>query len=450
MSQDTNNSSLKSEAYMKYIDSLKKGESMYFDVEEIIDIAQDFQTDGQFDSALHVVETGLQQHPNDEDLELMVVLYLLYLNRLNEAAEKLEPYKEQNTPVVIHLKFGLKVLKGQERGALKMLLKHLRQHDITSYQWDYIFTDFKEDINFDVDISDYLYDTARLIDNDPNTLSNIAAELAIVNHIEEAIEIAEKTLDLDAYDIRAWQILARCHFDMQNTEKALEACEFGIAIDENNPILHFTRGYIRLLNSEYKLAIEDLKMYLDIVEGRIEYPAIDFNADDPIINMQIQIAYDIIAQAYNLNNDPQHEIEYLEKTDLYAARDPKIILRIAAALLTWGDLPMALERIEEGLEVYPKNTDMLAFKTSVLTSMHRFDEAFETLGQLNKISPRAKHFWLARAELALHLNKNDEADKAYRRLLKLKPKDKTLQELLTTYFTCIGDNDALEEIKKLG
>ena len=76
------------------------------------------------------------------------------------------------------------------------------------------------------------------------------------------------------------------------------------------------------------------------------------------------------------------------------------------------------------------------------------NEALQVLDELIELDPKSKTYLLAKAELSLSLKRYDEADRAYRTLLKLKPKDSTSRELMRAYFEAIGDNEALKKLNK--
>ena len=72
---------------------------------------------------------------------------------------------------------------------------------------------------------------------------------------EQATQAFQLSLDEQPYSIPHWNGLAKCYFAQNETEKAMEAVDFALAIDENNPEALELKGFCHLQNEEYEAAL---------------------------------------------------------------------------------------------------------------------------------------------------------------------------------------------------
>lgn len=83
------------------------------------------------------------------------------------------------------------------------------------------------------------------------------------DHDEQAIYIYNKLIDKNPYDPSYWTGLAKSHFNRQEFEKTIEACDFALAADENFGEAHLMKAhsFFHLENEskaiqEYQLALK--------------------------------------------------------------------------------------------------------------------------------------------------------------------------------------------------
>ena len=437
----------KSDAYYRYRSEQARGFFPYFEVEEIEDIMFDLLDDYLYSEALEVVNMGLKQHKDDEELVKLKILILIHMNCIEEAQSLFSPYKDDGTESTETLNFAFEVAAGRELSAIRRMATRLHKGEMSSLDYVNLIDEMWEEI------SSYgkhraIEAAEKYIHDNTEALARVAAMCMDLNMQKRALPLLEKALDIDAYDIYLWQDLARCAFELRMIDKCEEACEFGIAIDPYNPLLHFVRGFIMASEKEnFEEALESLEVCRKYFEGELQHDEINI----PIRELQAQFSmtYDLLALCYSKLDEIDKAIENYEKLLVRVPDNHEIKFAYTQALLLKGDYPKALEIINEAIKVQKRNTAYLALKASRLASMHSFDEALETLDRLIKIKPKSKSFVLAKAELALGIKKYDVADKAFRKLLTMKPKEETMRRLMKDYFLSIGDNEAIQEIDSL-
>jgi len=79
---------------------------------------------------------------------------------------------------------------------------------------------------------------------------------------EQATQAFQLSLDEHPYSLPHWNGLAKCYFGQNELEKAMEALDFALAIDENNQEALETRGFCHIQNQNYE---EALKIYQQLL-----------------------------------------------------------------------------------------------------------------------------------------------------------------------------------------
>lgn len=437
----------KSEAYYRFRSEQARGVFPYFESDEIEQIVYDLLDDNLAIEALDVLEQGLKYHPDNEQLVKLKILILIHFMRLEEAHTLFSKYENDGTPATETLQFAFEVVEGRSRSAMRKLQTRLRHNQIASIDYinliDEMWTEMPDDVK-----ADYLISSQKLITDNSEALARIGAMLMDLKRFEDAIPALEKSLDIDAYDIYTWQDLTRCAFELQYYDRCFDSCEFGIAIDPKNPLLHFVKGFILLSREHnYKEALESLKLCKDFFEGKIDHEEIGIPSNER--EAQISMTYDMLGQCYSCLDMIDESIACYEVLVKRMPSHHEAMFDLTQRYLDKGDFPKGLGMINKAIKLKPRDTSYLSLKASILASMHCFDEALDTLDRLIKIKPMSKNFLLAKAELALGTHKYEIADNAFRKLLAMKPKEETTKTLMKEYFLSIGDSDALNEIENL-
>lgn len=441
----------KSRAYYQYMIDRVDQKQSYYSADEIGQIAYDLLDEGDAAEALRVCQMGLQQHPDDDYIELVKAKVLLHMHRFDEAERILKSQQDaEDDPFRISIRFGLDIMQGKQEQAYNYLLANLKEGKLLLVEFVDIIDElfdaaFKSVTSAYLQVAYDMYtESGKKEDKLSETYARIGAMMMDCGSMERAIPILEKALDLDAYDVYSWQDLARCQFAMQSFGDCANSCEMGLAIDPKNPIFNFALGYIRYTEGDYKEAVEHLEVSRQFAEGKIEHEELHLERFE--IEQQMIVTYDLLGASYVALEKNE------EAADCYKIlvnRMPNChegYFHLATLMMERGDIRGALEYIDKAIEIEPENTAYLSLRVTLLTDLRRFEEALSGLNDLVKIDPKSKSFLLAQAELSLNLHHYEQADKAYRKLLKLKPSDHTSKELMRAYFESIGDNEALNQI----
>lgn len=433
----------KSDAYYRFCQDRANGNFSYYDSEEIEQIAFDLIDDGNMSDAQYVADMGLKQHPDDESIQKLAIWIYIHSHRVGEAERLFEKIKDDGSEATFRLKFCLMVLHGHPQQALNELTEATKTKFLSPIDWITTIDEMNEAIPLEL-LPKYLLEVSKLDTNTAESLARIGAKLMDCDKLDKAIVVLEKALDIDTYDIYTWQDLARCYFELGDMKRATEACDYGIAIEPENALLNFMRGYVHYQRKEWNEAILKLEVARRFAEGKAD--ADIWGMTEKQIQEQISVTYHMLGFSYCQTGKMEKAIECYNILKEREPSNPESFMRISSIYLASGNLNEAAYYAKQASEVEPLNTEIRAMLVSVYTTMHKFDEAVAELQAILRIKPNNKNYLLAYAELQSHLGHNTEADEAYRQILALKPKDKATRTLLKNYFASIGDEDALSQL----
>lgn len=424
----------------------------YYSTDDISQVIYDLLDDGDAAEAMKACQKGLDQHPGDEFLELIEAKILLHMNRYDEAEKLVKGNPDEQSPFGIGIRFGIDVGTKDQKAAFEALFEQLQKGNISGLEFVEIIDELFDCLPNHL-TAEYLSMAADVVVNkeeksdaqDAEALGRMGALLMDCNCHREAIPVLEHALDKDAYDIFSWQDLSRCQFELQMYDECRNSCEMGLAVDPKNPLFNFALGFILFQKGEHEEAVEHLELARQYAEGKLQHEEMHIERQE--IEQQTSITYELLGSSYSALGEYDKARECYE---VLVQRIPSFTegyYRLSTLSLDKGDTAKALEYIQEALHIEPDNITYLALSVTLLTELHRFDEALQGLDQLIELDPKSKTYLLAKAELSLSLKRYEEADKAYRSLLKLKPKDSTSRALMRAYFEAIGDDEALKKLK---
>ncbi len=427
------------------------GKIGYYSTEDIEQLVYDLLEDGDAEEAMRACQIGLDQHPGEDLLELVEAKILVHMQKADEAERIMAGKPEDNSPYEMSIRFGIMVSHGESREALEILDERLEQNYVTTNEYAEIIDEMFELLPKQ-EMAEHLQWAAAFSSrnkkkgqDEAEALGRIGAMLMDCNCHEEAIPVLEMALDQDAYDVYTWQDLSRCQFELKMYDKCANSCEMGLAIDPQNPLFNFALGYIRYTDGDFAGCIENLEISCQYAEGKLKHEEVRIDRTEA--EQQTALTYEMLGSSYMELDRFDEAITCFQKLADHAPMADEIFMKLATLHMAKGDTPTALKQIDHAIELQPQKTEYKTLRVALLTDMHRFEEALAQLDELLKLQPRSKSFLLAKAELSMSLKRYEEADKAYRSLLKLKPRDNTSLTLLRSYFSAIGDEDALSKLQ---
>ncbi len=376
---------------------LKTNSVYFFDADEFEQIILHYVDNGRISLANKALQLGLQQHPDSVTLKLIKVELLILDEHLNEAdaiLNEIQEYEPSNDEIYIQ-RATIYSKKGRHKKAIELLKTALQfaEYEVEIYSMigmEYLFLDDFETAreNFakclDVEYDNY------------SSLYNVIYCYEMMDQHEEAIDYLLAHIDKDPYSEVAWHQLGRQYFHIENFEKALEAFDYAILIDDTFIGAHLEKAK----------TLENLKRY----EEAIEYYYLTMEIDTPTPYVYLRIG-----KCYEKLDNAEKALEFYDKT---VKEDP---------LLDKGWLAL----------------------TDVYISQKKFDKALYFIKKAINIDEENNDYWNKLAEINLKLNLFEDAVHAYQKSIELKDESLETFVALASVLHFLGKyNKALQVLQK--
>ena len=268
----------------KYEQMCTSGKKIYFDPEEFALLAEHYNTLGDDDKSVSLIEEGLVMHPTNPELMLLKAKVLVFGEKYEEAMEYMKNMADDNDVEVILLKIESFLHLNEMENAKKLVDETL--DDLANDESN------KEEFYFFICELGYLYNDVDQFDNailflaesltfeytNPEVLVDLAYAYEMKGDFEKAIEYNNKLLDLDPYSFDGWVNIGKLYSMCDQFNKALDAFDFALTIRENDLNVLKMKGLtlylsgnpqeaIRLFENCLKEALRDETLYNSLLEA---------------------------------------------------------------------------------------------------------------------------------------------------------------------------------------
>jgi tetratricopeptide (TPR) repeat protein len=368
-----------SEILKKY-ENLKKGRTHSFLDEEAFEKVIDyFDEKEDLGRALEAAEKGSEQYPFSSiilirraDLLIASLKYSEALDILDKAAMldsgdieiyilKTEAYlaMDKQVKAVEILEQALQIFSGDDKIALLFELAD-------------VYDDYQE--------FEKVFDCLRLIlEADPNNeeaLYKICFWTDFTGRNEESIRLHRKIIDDYPYNELAWFNLAAAFQGLKLYEKAIDAYQYAIAINEKFDYAFRNMGdaYIRL--RKYRDAIEALEKVLEITKPEaLIYEAIGYCYDKLFHHAQARF--------------------YYRKASHIAPEDSRIYYKIACTYFNEGNWENAIKQLETAISIHREQFEYNLLMGECKMQQGLFKDAIQFFSVVVASRPRNKKGWEA-------------------------------------------------------
>lgn len=298
-----------SELVNRYEKMLKTGDSTFFDLHELIDIAQYYETQGDIKEAIAVLEFALTIYPANVDLLSKLALCLYWTGDMDRAYELITTLPMIND-FALKAKADILFGKGEKKEAKEILFKL-----VNDTQMDQVDCLEALDILCEHEHFEDALNALKVIVSRFGYTDDIIEELFYINGelelYEQNVEILNDFLDKDPYNIQNWCRLARSYGALQQTDKAIDACEFALAIEPENDIAanlkaffyYEARNFDKTIEIFEQLYLKDPNNYTVLLGlgdsywakqdyvNALKYLQLAINQDDLIAEVRYMAAY---------------------------------------------------------------------------------------------------------------------------------------------------------------
>ena len=249
----------------KYEGMVQNHTSIYFDAEDLVDIADYYVSIGNEEEAEKAIDYSLTLHPTDTDSLIYKIRSLSYKGRKNDASQLIKLIEDPNDREVMFLKAELLLEENLHVEAEKIYME--------------IAENENESLEILMDIAICYIDANKLedaekwiekirskgynLDNSQKFRDLWCDFCTAFGFLEKGIETFQKSLEENPYSIKHWNGLSQCYLSQMNLEKANEAIDFSLAIDEKNQEAREIKAYCHMLGNNHEEAIT---IYKDLLK----------------------------------------------------------------------------------------------------------------------------------------------------------------------------------------
>ncbi len=385
----------------RYENAKAQNKTIYLDAMDLTDLADWYAVHEQGDLAMEVAEYGLKLHPDNTSLLIEMAYLHLEFGKLNKAISIAEQIDGQLVESKI-LKAQLLLTEGKEEEATRLLdtiEDKQALSNMTSVAYMYINMQYPEKA------FEWLKAGLDKYMENEGYLSTLADAYYGKGMIEEAESTYNKLIDINPYSPFYWYGLARCYFDRQEFNKAIESCDYALISDEEFADAYLIRGHSYFYLGNETAALENLKeaarlgtttqSFIDILIGlnkiekgewkeaymHLEHAIENYDEDSstPLSALYANAGYCL----YKLK-DTQKASEYLEIAHSINPQDSDVYLIEGKAHLENGDINESIKSWDKALECAP---DAITWHEIGLCSMEAYlldisQSAFEKVKEL--------------------------------------------------------------------
>ncbi len=327
--------------------------------------------------AIEAADIALAQFPSSSLLMIKKADLLLATRKYNEALELLNTaalYDHKDMNLFI-LKTDAYLALDQPEEAIVLLQEALHLFE-GAERTELLFE--LADVYDDHEAFDKVFDCLQLIlEEEPTNeeaLYKICFWTDFTGRNEESIRLHQKIIDDQPYNALAWFNLAAAYQGVKLYEKAIDAYQFAIVIDEKFDYAYRNMGDAYLRIRKYKEAIEALEKVLEL--SRPE-----------------DVIYEAIGHCYHrLKNFAQARFHYKKAVHLNP-EDSRLYQKIAATYMSEFKWQMAIKQIEQAIRINKHIHEYYIMMGECYMHLNEFKEAAAYFGIVVKHKPKQIAGW---------------------------------------------------------
>ncbi len=366
-------------ALLKNYQRLKDGVGGVFIEEDGFEQIADYYIENEhFQAALEAAEMGFSQYPYSAGLLVLRSESLIALRRYQESLfflEKAEWLDRNEANIYILRTEALLALDRQEEAAA------LLEAVIDQFEGDEKINLLFEltDVYDDYEDFNKVFDCLRLIllqdPHNEEALYKICFWTDYTGRNEEGIVLHQQIIDENPYSELAWFNLGAAYQGIKLYEKAIDAYEYAVAINEKFDYAYRNIGdaYIRL--RKYKEAIEALEKVL-------------------VLSMPEAVIYEAIGHCYDKQkNYAQARFNYKKASHLNP-EDSQLHYKIAGTYMSEQNWQNAIKSLNIALKFHLLQPEYNLALGRCYLAMENYDEAITFLGNVVRVRPKHTNGWI--------------------------------------------------------
>lgn len=365
---------------LKLYDNLKNGRRHSFiDEEAFLKIIEYFQDNDQQPNAIEAADTGMNLYPYSAALLIKKAELLLFSLQYREVLlllREAELLDSRDINIYI-LKTDAYLALDQQEKAVKLLEKALNLFE-GQERIDLLFE--LADVYDDYEEFEKIFDCLKIIlEEDPNNeeaLYKICFWTDFTGRNEESIRLHLDIIDEYPYNDLAWFNLATAYQGLKLYEKAIEAYQYAVTIDEKFDYAYRNMGdaYIRM--RKYKEAIEVLEKVLELSKPE-------------------EVIFEAIGHCYDrLKNFAQARFNYRKASHLNQ-EESKLFYKIACTYFNEKQWTSCIKQLDAALKINRMNPDYHLLMGECKMQTGLFKDAVQHFSNVVQSRPKSSSGWEA-------------------------------------------------------
>ncbi|RYY90551.1 MAG: tetratricopeptide repeat protein [Chitinophagaceae bacterium] len=365
---------------LKHYDNLRAGRSSTFleeeSFEKIIDYFDDLE---DFPKALEAAEISIEYFPFSASLLLRKADVLLSTRKYNQALEVLQKVELLDAnDINLYILRTDAYLALDQPGRAAELLEEAIGHFEGEEKIELLFE--LSDVYDDYEEFEKVFDCLRLLLQEDQlneeALYKICFWADFTGRYEESIRLHTEIIDEHPYSELAWFNLAAAYQGLKLYEKAIDAYQYALVIDEKFDFAYRNMGdaYIRL--RKYREAIESLEKVLELSKPE-------------------DVIYEAIGHCYDkLRNWAQARFNYRKAVHLNA-EDSRLHYKIACTYYNEEQWAAAAKQLEAALRLNRQQNEYNLLMGECQLQLGAYKEAIQHFSFVVRNKPRNKSGWEA-------------------------------------------------------
>lgn len=381
-------------ALLQQFDNLKTGKPNSFLEEESFERIIDFFDENEkLQQALEAADYGIKQYPYSATLLLKKADILIALRLYKQALfilEQAELLDSKDTDIYILKTDAYLALDMQQKAAevLEAAIKDFEGDEKLDLLFELC------DVYDDYENFDKVFDCLKMIlEQDPNNeeaLYKICFWTDFTGRNEEGIRLHQNIIEEYPFNELAWFNLAAAYQGLKLYEKAIDAYQYAIAIDEkfDYALRNMGDAFIRL--RRYKEAVEVLEKVIELARPE-------------------DVIYEAIGHCYDkMGNYAQARFNYKKASHLNSD-DSHLVYKIACTYMNEGNWESAVKKLHLALQVHRMQPDYNLALGQCYLQLNKLEDAISCFGNVVRVRPKNISGWV---ELLNSLYKADMLEDA--------------------------------------
>lgn len=339
---------------------LDEGKTPFMNADDLTDIADYYNYNGETDKANDAVELALELQPGATLPLVFKTKAALQTGNIMQAMEYAAGIADQDDPETTYLKAEIMIVRGEAEKANNFLVKNMSGVE------DDILPDYIIDVAY-IWCEYAYYDRAnewlKMADNTKSTDSTDILELTGriefgLQNYKKSIEAFEKVVDKKPFSARLWYSLASAYYFCDDMENALKCIDFTLAIKPGNADSIMLKGNILAKLKDYAQAIDLFKQYISMVP------------EDKMAYVNLAACYRSTGELEKAMELAMNAVDSDDKEAAFQACEEMVFLSLET-----GDAINALEWVDKADTLTEDISEKLVLRAYVMLAQQRLDEA---------------------------------------------------------------------------